>query len=56
MNVYNENCRYKVLWVWEFNGEEFFVDGIDEVGGVSSFIGKCSELQLVSYFFFPNAR
>ncbi|XP_061969042.1 uncharacterized protein LOC133692250 isoform X3 [Populus nigra] len=23
--------RYKVLWVWEFNGEEFFVDGIDEI-------------------------
>ncbi|KAB5568307.1 hypothetical protein DKX38_002100 [Salix brachista] len=23
--------RYKVLWVWQFNGEEFFVDGIDEI-------------------------
>lgn len=42
--------------MWQFNGEEFFVDGIDEVSVVSSFIGKCSKLQLVYYFLFPNAR
>jgi hypothetical protein len=54
------DCRDKGTWEWEYGGDQFFVDGIDEVHAYSYGFGvlicygnaQTSEVQAFANFWF----